>query len=490
MDVTINGARLNVEVLGPEDGPRPHRPPRRRGIGSLAEPRATFGPLADRFRVIVFDARGCGLSEGVGPFSHEQWAADVDGLRQWAGADRVTVAGGSYGGFIALEYAVRYPDHVDAVVLRERPPTGRTSSSPSRTPAGRRGWRSTGTTSTPLLGRHGPQRRRAQGLWRELIPLYDADYDEARSTAAVEAGIYRHEAHNACFQENFPTYDLKPDLPNLTVPVLVTVGRHDWVTPVSASETIARLVPDAELVVFENSGHSPQNEEREEFQRACARSSTAPSRRGGGVTLFVIGAGAIGGTLGAHAFRAGHDVVLVDADAEHVAAVQRDGCGSRDRSRSSPSGSRDPARDPGHRRARGRRGEEPAHRLGRRAAARPGSPPTDTSSRCRTASPPTSSSRPWPRAGAVQLHQRRGGPHGPGVVLQGNVATFRIGELDGGAITPRVRELAEVLRTPNPPTTCSGTCGARRCYGAMMWAGAVSDLPIAETLERPDTENS
>lgn len=47
---------------------------------------------------------------------------------------------------------------------------------------------------------------------------------------------------------------------------LVTVGRHDWVTPVSSSETIAALLPNAELVVFEESGHSPQNEERELFQ--------------------------------------------------------------------------------------------------------------------------------------------------------------------------------------------------------------------------------
>jgi proline iminopeptidase len=62
-----------------------------------------------------------------------------------------------------------------------------------------------------------------------------------------------------------PTYDLKPQLPSLRCPVLVTVGRHDWVTPVSMSETIAALVPDAELVVFEQSGHSPQVEERDAF---------------------------------------------------------------------------------------------------------------------------------------------------------------------------------------------------------------------------------
>jgi hypothetical protein len=35
--------------------------------------------------VVVYDARGCGISEGKPPFSHAQWAADLDGVRQWLG---------------------------------------------------------------------------------------------------------------------------------------------------------------------------------------------------------------------------------------------------------------------------------------------------------------------------------------------------------------------------------------------------------------------
>jgi proline iminopeptidase len=102
--------------------------------------------------------------------------------------------------------------------------------------------------------------------WAEIIPLYDYDYDPVKSAARVEAGIYRHEAHNWCFQHNWGAYDVKDRLPGITVPTLVTVGRRDWVTPVSSSETIASLIPGAELVVFERSGHSPQTEEPELFQ--------------------------------------------------------------------------------------------------------------------------------------------------------------------------------------------------------------------------------
>ncbi|WP_298227588.1 alpha/beta hydrolase [Gryllotalpicola sp.] len=267
MDITINGCRLNIEAFGPEDAPVLIAHHGGGGIGSLAEPKATFGTLADRFRVIVFDSRGCGLSEAIGPYSHEQWASDVDEIRKWAGVEKVVVAGGSYGGFIALEYAVRYPEHVSALLLRD------TSADGSNLELAFENARN--QDRVEINWKHfnrywsGNVRDDAElkALWAELIPLYDYEYDEARSKAAVEAGIYRHEAHNACFQLNFPSYDLKPYLPGIAVPTLVTVGRGDWVTPVSASETIARLIPDAELVVFEKSGHSPQIEEREEFQR-------------------------------------------------------------------------------------------------------------------------------------------------------------------------------------------------------------------------------
>jgi proline iminopeptidase len=46
----------------------------------------------------------------------------------------------------------------------------------------------------------------------------------------------------------------------------VTVGRTDWVTPVPSAETIASLIPDSRLVIFDKSGHSPQIEEFDKFQ--------------------------------------------------------------------------------------------------------------------------------------------------------------------------------------------------------------------------------
>ncbi len=103
--------------------------------------------------------------------------------------------------------------------------------------------------------------------WAEILPLYDHVYDPAATAAKVEATPYRYQTHNWAFTENMPRYDIKGQLPEISCPTLVTVGRDDWITPVSCSETICELIPNSKLVVFEKSGHSPQVEEADLFQK-------------------------------------------------------------------------------------------------------------------------------------------------------------------------------------------------------------------------------
>lgn len=267
MRVEINGNPLEVEVLGQPGAPTMivhHGAP---GLGSRAEPRRSFGPLADRLRVAVFDARGSGDSGLNPPFSHPQWVADVEALRVHLDADRLVMAGGSYGGFIAMEYALRHPDRVLALVLRDT--------------AAHHGFaesaRINALSSTRVSVDHDRYDRIMAGqcrddadledCWRAIVPLYDHDPDPARVQARLDSTIYHAATHNWAFAQNMPAYDLRPRLPELRCPTLVTVGRHDWITPVDASEEIAALIPGAKLVVFEESGHSPQLEEPVRFQR-------------------------------------------------------------------------------------------------------------------------------------------------------------------------------------------------------------------------------
>ncbi|RUL93356.1 alpha/beta fold hydrolase [Verrucosispora sp. FIM060022] len=237
------------------------------GLGSRSEPKRSFGPFSDRLRVIVFDARGSGESSDDEPFTHEQWVADVDAIREHFGYEKIVMAGGSYGGFIAMEYAIAHPDRVSALVLRD------TAADTAHDHLAVERARNTDRSVIPewVIDRIGTGRfesnEQLREYWRAILPLYDHQHDPAKDEARLAATRFHYRTHNAAFGQNMPRYDLKPKLPSITCPTLVTVGRHDWRTPVEASQVIADLVPHGELVVFENSGHSPQLEEPELFQQ-------------------------------------------------------------------------------------------------------------------------------------------------------------------------------------------------------------------------------
>jgi proline iminopeptidase len=266
MRVQINGNELYVEVLGDADAPTlitHHGAP---GLSSHAEPKAAFGALADEFRVVVYDARGCGVSEGRPPFTNDQWTRDLEGVRAWLGAERIFVAGGSYGGFIAMRYAIDYPERAAGLVLRNTAADGEHREAgieralrSDRTQVDRAMW------DRYMRGGLESDEDLAEA-WRTLLPLYDYDYRPEQIEARLRATPFRYQTQNAAMV-NMATYDIKAELPRIGCPTLVTVGRHDWIAQPRFSEQIADLIPDSRLVVFERSGHSPQIEEAPRFQR-------------------------------------------------------------------------------------------------------------------------------------------------------------------------------------------------------------------------------
>jgi proline iminopeptidase len=267
MFIEINGNQLYVEEHGPRDGfPMivHHGAP---GLGDHGEPKRAFAlPFSSKYRVIIFDARGSGRSEGKPPFTHEQWAADIDALREHFGCEQIIMAGGSYGGFMSMEYAVRYPDRVRALILRD------TSANNDHSEVANRN----ALNSDRVKVDREKLERLMEGLcrsdedmkdcYKEIQPLYNAKWDPSKDAERLNNIIFRHETHNFAFAYNLKHYDLTSQLPSIKVPTLITVGQHDWITPVACSESIHRLIPGSRLEIFKNSGHSPQLEEPERFQ--------------------------------------------------------------------------------------------------------------------------------------------------------------------------------------------------------------------------------
>ncbi|HEX8918798.1 MAG TPA: alpha/beta hydrolase, partial [Chloroflexota bacterium] len=74
--------------------------------------------FAPHFRTLIYDNRGVGRSDmPPGPYTHEQNADDLAGLLDSIGWDRAHILGISMGGFIAQEFALKYSQRVDRLVL-------------------------------------------------------------------------------------------------------------------------------------------------------------------------------------------------------------------------------------------------------------------------------------------------------------------------------------------------------------------------------------
>jgi 2-dehydropantoate 2-reductase len=202
--------------------------------------------------------------------------------------------------------------------------------------------------------------------------------------------------------------------------------------------------------------------------------------------LTIIGVGAIGGTIGAHLIRAGHDVLLCDADPAHVEAINRRGlsiCGPVENFTV-------PARavlpdDLPATVARAAVATKSHHTAAAAELLRGRLAPDGyvvsfqnglTTGTLSAAVGPERVLASFVNFGADWLE--------PGLIMQGNIGTFRVGEPAGG-LSERVRELAAALPYAEPTDNILGFLWGKEAYGAMLYAGAVSDLSIADSLEDP-----
>ncbi|MCF8605490.1 prolyl aminopeptidase [Gordonia sp. HY442] len=118
-----DGQEIYWETTGNPDG-KPvvfvHGGP---GGGTSGAQRRFFDPR--RYRIVLFDQRGCGksrphISDGadLSVNTTDHLIADMEALREHLGIDRWQVFGGSWGSTLGLAYAQRHPDRVTELVLR------------------------------------------------------------------------------------------------------------------------------------------------------------------------------------------------------------------------------------------------------------------------------------------------------------------------------------------------------------------------------------
>ncbi len=184
--------------------------------------------------------------------------ADVVGLLDHFGHDDATVLGHSYGGFLAQLLAAAHPDRLNGLVLANTVPAFDYQPAPTGTEEQLAAF---GAAFSGPVADDDAWRQ----TWSTIWPMYFHRFD-AEEAARIDAGThYVADAWNTA-AGLLATFNTVDQLPSIDVPTLVVGGRHDFITPPGpGAERIDSLLPNSELVVFEDSGHYPFVEEEDPF---------------------------------------------------------------------------------------------------------------------------------------------------------------------------------------------------------------------------------
>jgi proline iminopeptidase len=225
--------------------------------------------LADSARLVYYDQRGRGRS--FDSTAHHEVTMtseveDLDAVRRSIGDTPVAVLGHSWGGLLAMEYAIRFPAGVSHLILMNTAPCSHAGALAVRQELARR--------KTPA------QTRRMQELARSHEYLAgdldaDAEYYRLHFAAALrgrdrlddlirrlrvgsspEAVVRAREIEQRLYDQTWSSesYDLTPSLRRVRMPTLVLHGDHDFI-PVDIAARIAAAIPAAELRILPNCGH-------------------------------------------------------------------------------------------------------------------------------------------------------------------------------------------------------------------------------------------
>lgn len=244
-------------------------------IGSAVYYPRTFSQnLRKSLRLIFVDHRGFAKTDkDLQPtdYSLDVVLDDIDLVRRHFGHDKVIVIGHSGHGYMALEYAKRYPQHVSHVVMIGTGP----SHSAAHHEASERYWQesvcperkaklASDLALLPAEIEAAPEKRFVTFCIRlGAKSWYDHTFDAAPLWEGVHVNmpVFDH-----LWGETFRDIDIRQGLEQLDAPVFLALGRYDYlVAPYATWDPYRSSFKDLTVRVFERSGHTPQLEESELF---------------------------------------------------------------------------------------------------------------------------------------------------------------------------------------------------------------------------------
>ncbi|MBS1797292.1 MAG: alpha/beta hydrolase [Acidobacteria bacterium] len=223
--------------------------------------------LAGDFRVVTFDPRGIGRSrvarlEDLADLTMASFVDDVKQILDEHGIEKAVVAGASFGGFVAQEFALKYRERVEKLVLccTSAGGPGHVKPAPEILQAfvpdpsltvGERIRKHIGPAFTDRFNAEHPDEVERVCRLREENEVHDAVY-----LAQIQAAFL---------------FDTNARLENIDTATLVVTGRDDRVVPIENSLNLAAKLPRARLEIIDHGSHLFFVEQAEQFNEIISR---------------------------------------------------------------------------------------------------------------------------------------------------------------------------------------------------------------------------
>lgn len=265
--IILNGASLRYHIEG-------------EGIpclvigSSVYYPRTFSEDIKKNLKMYFIDLRW--FSEDHIPVNLEEYdipsiADDIEAVRSELGLDSIIALGHSIHGTIAFEYARRYPEHINGLVMIGSPNIFGNeiydnatldiweTASNKRRELQNHNWTNLGDLSK-LSGTE-----RVIANYHAMAPKYwyDPNYDVRWLWEGV---VIDETLMNYMYGTIFKDYDMFREESSIPVPTLVVLGKHDYVIPYTLWHGYD-VVPGLTIKLFEKSGHTPQLEESNKFDK-------------------------------------------------------------------------------------------------------------------------------------------------------------------------------------------------------------------------------
>lgn len=223
--------------------------------------------LAKKRPLIFYDQRGAGKSEKVSDeraATLENGVEDLENLRRHLGYEKIAVAGHSFGGLVAMTYAVLFPDKVSRLILIDSVPANYDEEYDTFAKDYPNEFQEMRSKRIEyLMGNQDPKALRAS-IVAYMKMLFHSAQNRDRFLAGSENYSYDLRV-NSSVNNSAEGFNITPGIVKLNIPTLILHGKHDSNITVESSEKIQKAIPNSRLVIFEKSGHLPFFEEPEKF---------------------------------------------------------------------------------------------------------------------------------------------------------------------------------------------------------------------------------